>query len=417
MARPHNRSGKAYQAKPAITTALAFDPEKDDFENPIMWASLEAKDFDPKQHDHLKFFCPGCMENGKAVQLKKPTKKFVQNIPFDVLDRGTGKHIRDHLGNPVTDSRRYEIPARFTLYPGEKHGCDAAVKQAKFAAEARKRGAVTLHSGDGVRLLNLNIPAGQKLDEPRPASKGRQDFGRASGTTVRIHTTGDRQPQQHSEAVKSVRDLAVLLDETVDTPDLRETTYLRNGTQTIPLSALYDDNALDLYRALFILERRNGNSPDANHNNIAAFLFDPSADQKRYWKRYGNDKVGHSVIVTSRKERVEDRDGNTFEVAIRVKFPNISVYNSFRAAYASAPENERRFLIYSEEATVNLAEWEAQKANAAKGAKSKALVHVNVTIREPAQLMKWIPKEPAAAHHEAEPEEPSQNGQEPPQPE
>ena len=141
--------------------AVAFDPAHDDPEKPQTWHHIAAKEFDPEKHKDMQFFCPCCLENGNRVRLKKPSHTHIQTIPFDVLDRQTEKSILDHLGNPVTDSRRYEIPARFTLYPKQTHTCDAAEKQSRLAQTIRKNGGTTLNSNDSIRIVNLDIPAGQ----------------------------------------------------------------------------------------------------------------------------------------------------------------------------------------------------------------------------------------------------------------
>ncbi|PCJ99061.1 MAG: hypothetical protein COA45_06350 [Zetaproteobacteria bacterium] len=393
-----NEAGKTYIANVSITEAVAFDPEHDNPDKPETWNTLEARDFDKDSHGHMKFFCPCCLDKGDMVKLKNPSGSYFQQITFDIVDRDTQEPVLDPTTHePVTEARRYQIPPRYSLFPHEKHTCDLGEQQSQLSQSIKDHGGVVLNSATGTYIVNLNIPAGQEpTQRNRPRTTLTQDGGFNNAATNidtaparrQIHRSSNTPPKQHSHGVKTVQALADLLDSTEFDKGQRQAVLMRNGGQVITLEQAYHKNTVNMYRDLYHDERQDAGNPEKNHNHISLFRFRPNGI-KKFWNR-GADG---SMSVLSHPEQVHDRDGNKFYVSTRLNFQTESTFEAFKEAYEAAETKEDRwFLIYSEHASVNLVEYDAEKQKLEKGTEQSADVHVTATIFSADQIMQWKPR-------------------------
>ena len=395
-----NSAGKTYIAKVAITEAVAFDPEHDDPDKPETWNLLAAKEFDKEEHGHLNFFCPCCLDKGDMVKLKNPSGAYYQSITFDLIDRETRELIIDKSTNePMTEARRYEIPPRFALFPHEKHTCDLGAQQNQLSQSIKDNGGVVLNSDTGTYIVNLNIPAGQELPQrnrPRATLTEGGAFNDAA-TNVdtthaqrQIHRSSNKPSNQHSQGVKTVQALADLLDRTEFDKGQREAILLRNGGQVMTLEQVYQKNTIEMYRDLYKDESHDAQNPDKNHNHIALFRFKPNG-VKKFWNR----ETDGSMSVQSHPEQIHDKDGNKFYVSTRLNFQTESSFDAFNKAYEDAAEKDDKWLlVYSEHATVNLAEYTGEKRKVTQGMEKSADVHITATVFNTDQFMQWNPRDP-----------------------
>ena len=395
-----NSAGKTYVAKVAITEAVAFDPEHDNPDKPETWDLLAAKEFDKEEHGHLKFFCPCCLDKGDMVKLKNPSGAYFQSITFDLIDRDTRELIIDKSTNePMTEARRYQIPPRFALFPHEKHTCDLGAQQNQLSQSIKDNGGVVLNSDAGSYIVNLNIPAGQ---EPPQRNRPRATLteGGAFNDAVtnvdtthaqrQIHRSSNKPPNQKSQGVKTVEALADLLDRTEFDKGQREAIILRNGGQVMTLDQIYQKNTINMYRDLFKDESHDAQNPEKNHNHIALFRFKPNG-VKKFWNRENDG----SMSVQSHPEQIHDKEGNKFYVSTRLNFQTDACFDAFNEAYEKAAEKDDKWLlVYSEHASVSLAEYTGEKQKIAQGTEKSADVHITATVFNTDQFMQWKPRSP-----------------------
>lgn len=395
-----NSAGKTYIANVAITEAVAFNPDHDNPDKPETWNLLAAKEFDKEEHDHLKFFCPCCLDKGDMVKLKNPSGAYYQSITFDLIDRDTRELVIDKSTNePVTEARRYQIPPRFALFPHEKHTCDLGAQQSQLSQSIKDHGGAVLNSDTGTYIVNLNIPAGQE-----PPQRNRQRATLTEGgafnsaaTNIdtaharrQIHRSSNKPSNQHSQGVKTVQALSSLLDRTEFDKGQREAILLRNGGQVMTLEQVYQKNTINMYRDLFKDESHDAQNPEKNHNHIALFRFKPNG-VKKFWNR---EKDG-SMSVQSHPEHIHDKDGNKFYVSTRLNFQTESSFEAFNNAYdKAADKDDKWFLVYSEHATVNLTEYTGEKQKVTDGTEKSADVHINATVFNEDQFIQWTPRNP-----------------------
>lgn len=399
-----NSASKTYVAKVAITEAVAFDSEHDNPDKPETWDLLAAKKFDKAEHGHLKFFCPCCLDKGDMVKLKNPSGAYYQSITFDLIDRDTRELIIDKSTNePMTESRRYQIPPRFALFPHEKHTCDLGAQQNQLSQSIKDNGGVVLNSDAGSYIVNLNIPAGQtprQRNRPRTTLTESRAFNNVATHNAanidnvrvqkRIHRSSNVPPKQHSKGVKTVQALAGLLDRTEFDKGQREAIILRNSGQLMTLEQAYQDNIVDMYRDLYKDESHTPQTMNENHNHIALFRFKPNG-VKKFWNR---EKDG-SMSVQSHPEQIHDKEGNKFYVSTRLNFQTESSFDTFNKAYEAATEKDDKwFLVYSEHASVSLAEYSGEKQKVTQGTEKSADVHITATVFNTDQFMQWTPRDP-----------------------
>ncbi|PCI55439.1 MAG: hypothetical protein COB36_07395 [Alphaproteobacteria bacterium] len=400
MSNGLNSAGQTYIAKVAITEAVAFDSEHDDPDKPETWNLLAAKDFDKEEDGHLKFFCPCCLDKGDMVKLKNPSGAYYQSITFDLIDRNTRELIIDKSTNePMTEARRYQIPPRFALFPHEKHTCDLGAQQNQLSQSIKDSGGVVLNSEAGTYIVNLNIPAGQEppqRNRPRATlTEGGAFNGAATNVDTthaqrQIHRSSNKPSNQTSHGVKTVQALADLLDRTEFDKGQREAILLRNGGQVMTLDQVYQKNTINMYRDLYKDESHDAQNPEKNHNHIALFRFRPSGI-KKFWNR---EKDG-SMSVQSHPEQIHDKEGNKFYVSTRLNFQTEDSFDTFNKAYEEAAEkNDKWFLVYSEHASVSLAEYTGEKQKIAQGTEKSADVHITATVFNTDQFIQWTPRSP-----------------------
>lgn len=399
MSNNVNSAGQTYIANVAITEAVAFDAEHDNPDKPETWDLLDAKDFDKEEHDHLKFFCPCCLDKGDMVKLKNPSGAYYQTITFDLIDPDTHELIIDKSTNePMTEAKRYQIPPRYALFPHEKHTCDLGAQQNQLSQSIKDSGGVVLNSDAGAYIVNLNIPAGQeppKRNKPRMTLTQSGAFNDAAtnvDTTYaqrQIHRSSNTPSNQHSHGVKTVQALAELLDRTEFDKGQRQSVLMRNGGQLMTLDEMYQKNTINMYRDLYHEERKDAQDPDKNHNHISLFRFRPNG-VKKFWNR----ETDGSMSVLSHPEQVHDKDGNKFYVSTHLNFQTDACFDAFNKAYETATEKDDKwFLVYSEHTTVNLAEYDKEKQKVAQGTEKSADVHISATVFNTDQFMQWTPKD------------------------
>ncbi len=400
-----NNAGLAYTANVSVTEAVMFDPKTDDPDDPDSWNILAADDFDKEMHGDCKFYCPCCLDNGHEVRLKNPSKPFLQPVTFDLIDPETNEPVVDPETDAiVTDVRRYQIPARYSLYPGEKHQCDLGMEQSNISRTVRENGGTVLNSEAGAYVVNLNIPAGQKPVDGRrarvPLSAMGNTFNHVSpdgsgegskNPKRRIHqSSSPSKSASKSHGAENVGVIADLLDDTEFDRGARAGIIMRNGGQTVPLSEAFHDNSLDLYRDVYKRTTQDRENPNANPNHLALFKFQPNGNRK-FWTR----EEDGSMTVPSQPEQITDSHGRKMYVSTKINFQTEGAFEAFKAAYdAAETKDERSFLVYSEHGQVNLADFEAQRQAVDAGTKPHADIAVQTTVFNAAQMMQWAPRSP-----------------------
>ena len=389
-AAEENESGQAYLANVSVTEAKIFDPEKDDTSHPETWATLAAGDYNEETHGKCEFYCPCCLEKGDKVRLRRPSGEYYQNIMFDVIDPETGDVMIDEATQqPVTENRRYFIPPRYSLYPMQRHTCDLASRLNNLSQVIKEQGGVVLNSSAGSYIVNLNIPAGQShiSNRPRIRLSDTDDFGAAmEGRTRRIHRPSGQSGSQ-SQGIREIKALAQMLDDTEFDKGQRQHVILRIGQQGMTLAEAYQSDPLTMYRNLYGQEHPQANMPHANHNHVALFRFRPIGDRK-FWKRQEDG----SMTVQGQAEQIHDRDGKLFYVSARINFQTESAFRTFEEEYRK--NKERSFLVYTEHATVNTADYAAKKHRLDQDLDPHTTVFADTVVYSSAQMMPWAPRSP-----------------------
>ncbi|MCB1591776.1 MAG: hypothetical protein KDI90_04910 [Alphaproteobacteria bacterium] len=388
--------GKAHIANVSVSEARAFNPADDDPNEPESWETVSASDFNEEKHGQCQFYCPCCLDNGDKVRLKKPSGGYFQNILFDVIDPETQDVMTDPAtGTPVTENRRYYIPPRYSLYPGQRHTCDLASRLRDLSATIRENGGLTLNSAAGAYILNINIPGGQELIRKRPRiyMTSAEDFDTAAGadpnimTSRRIHRSQTNPPSKRSTGVLHVESLAKILDSTEFDKGQRKHVILRIGQDGITLDQAYHGKAVNLYRDLYEKESRVTREDAPNHNQVALFHFKPIGNRK-FWTK---DETG-SMTVQSQAEQIHDNEGRHFYVSARLHFSNRETFRAFEQAYRK--DGERSFLVFSEQATVDLEDFKNKKGRIDSRLDDHATVFVDIPVGDSAQIMPWAPRSP-----------------------
>lgn len=396
MSAVENEAGKAYIAHVSVSEAKAFNPATDDPGKPETWASLSASAFDEKKHGQHEFFCPCCLDKGDKVRLKKPSGGYYQNILFDVIDPETRDVMKDpQTGDPITESRRYFIPPRFSLYPLQRHSCDLGARLNDLSSIVRQNNGVTLNSAAGAYVVNLNIPAGQTpVNHHRPRINLTQagDFASSAGAENlsplrRIHKPHTSPPSTRSQGINHVEALAQMLDSTEFDKGQRAHVILRTGAQGLTLAQAYHGQPVEMYRALFERERSLTREGADNHNQIALFHFKPIGDRK-FWTKQEDG----STTVQGQAEQVRDKDGRHFYVSARINFQTETALRAFEQAYRK--DKERSFLVFTETATVDLKDFEAKRKKLDSGQSRHETVFVDTVVFNAAQMTPWAPRSP-----------------------
>lgn len=401
-----NSAGFAYTANVSVTEAVVFNPDKDDPSDPNSWDILEADDFDKDAHGNCKFYCACCLDQqGELVRLKKPSGEYIQPVTFDLIDPETNEPIVDPETDAiVTDVRRYKIPARFTLFPGEAHRCDLGANQTDLSRTVRENGGTVLNSAAGAFIINLNIPAGQQSVNGRrarvPLSEMGEKFNAVTdgtsqsglqGARRRIHRSSAARSDPKSHGINSVEGLARLLDHTEFDKGARAGFIARiDGDQTVTLAELFHDNTLDLYRDLFKQAYQDQSNPSANPNHLALFRFRPNGNRK-FWTR----EEDGSMTVPSQPEQIIDKQGRKMFVSTKVNFQTEGAFDAFKAAYENGEKaEERSFLVYSEHGHVNLNDFRAQRRALDAGYIKHGNIAVETAVFNAAQMVQWSPRSP-----------------------
>ena len=389
-----NPAAIAFLAKVSIPEALAFDSQNTDHdpENPDTWDTLSAAKYDHKKHGHMTFYCPDCYkENGVRVRLKRPSGEFFQTISYCKVNLETGEIEIDENNEPVLIERRYKIPPRYTLFPGQEHGCSLIRQQAAFSQWTKDQGG-SVDSHNGTYTFNLNIPAGQKILYP-PADllkdQAKDDFNQANADEVKkIPRTKRRRSAPQSHGIKTIEDLAGLLDATKFGVG-RDLIFLKIGPQKMPLSEIYFNNSIEAYRALYSKEIHN--KDPSNRNQIALFRFKPNLHRK-YWK-YEN--MG-AIVIPSQAEQITDKHGRKYYVTTHLRLETPEIHRAFTEALKEMKKNKQKsFLIYSERAHVNLLHHQDELDRVDKMTTKHANVHVKAGIFTDKQFTQWpvIPRQ------------------------
>lgn len=396
MSAVENEAGKAYIAHVSVSEAKAFNPETDDPARPETWATVSASGFDEEKHGHNEFYCPCCLDKGDKVRLKKPSGGYYQNILFDVIDPKTRDVMKDaQTGEPVTESRRYFIPPRFSLYPLQRHTCDLAARLNDLSSVISQNNGLTLNSAAGAYIVNLNIPAGQTpINRHRPRINLTQtgDFaasadGEASLSLRRIHRSHNVPSSARSQGISHVESLAKMLDSTEFDKGQREHVILRTGAQGVTLGQAYHGQPVEMYRALFGHERELTREGAKNHDQIALFHFKPIGD-RRFWKKQEDG----STTVQGQAEQVYDKDGRHFYVSARINFQTETAFRAFEHAYRK--DKERSFLVFTENATVDLVDYESKRKKLDSRQDDHATLFIDTVVFNTAQMTPWTPRSP-----------------------
>ncbi|MBI1300549.1 MAG: hypothetical protein GC137_02725 [Alphaproteobacteria bacterium] len=384
MEQQLNSAGIVYLANVSLSEAVAFDPATDDRHNPASWGTLEANDYDKDQHGKHQFFCPCCLDNGDEVRLRRPSTGHFQEIQTRKIKKESGLPLVDEEGKPITETRRYQIPPRFSLFPGQKHTCDLATNDIGLVEEIKRNGGITLNSQTGAYIVNLHLAAGQKAVS-LPRSSSGDDFNKASHAT-----SNPRRRVTSSKAITSIEGLAKLLDHTEILKDRRADILLRNGSQIISLADAYGATTADLYHGLFARELDAQEALDDNRNHLAIFRFQPGGLKSRSWK----EQPDGSMTVESHPQRFIDNDGHEFVVSTRINFTRLSAFEKFAKDYDRAGKGNHWFLVYTEHAHVGTQSYFMEKDSLNKGYKRQGRLMIDAKVFDPDQIMLWTPRSP-----------------------
>lgn len=389
-----NQAGMTFTANVSVSEALVLDTSQNTSTSPNDWLRLSANDFDLQKHGKCEFFCPCCWDQKKElVKLKRPSGAYFQAITFDLIDSKTGESIIDpQTLQPKTETRRYLIPPRFSLWSQSKHACDLGSRQNTLIQNIKENGGITLNSASGAYLINLDIPAGQTARAPskrfRLSESGTFEQSASPGhVTRKIHRsyTDSAHSTPRSYGAKTVEKLAELLDGTEFDKGQRKHIILRIGEQAKNLDDTYFENPLDMYRHLYKKAREIRNTPEANPNNIALFFFKPSGAQDDW--RLQRDG---SVTVCGLAEQTQ-KDGHTLFVRTKVNFQKEEAFQSFKKKFETG---ERNFLIYTEHANVSLQDYAKAMSKMTANQTKSTTLSINTSVYETAQTMAWQPQIP-----------------------
>lgn len=366
-------SSKIHTARVTNPVAVPYDPETDEWCEPI-----RAEDFDPKTHGHCEFYCPDCLEKGEKARLKKPSSAREQHIRIQIYNRETGEPVIDpQTGQKVAFYQQWHIPAHFSLWAGQKHGCDKGIGHERLRHISKKNGGFSYDSNLGLYTYNLDIPTGTaKPPTQRKPSVLKEAFPKERNA----RKSSAKSYPKRSEGIRSVAELAKLLEASAFDPEMRAGQLMRLGNEIIALSDLYVESPAALFKQRY-------KQPDTP----LLCRFKPIGNRK-FWQGREDGRWQ----ITGQAEKTAGRDGNIYYPSMRL----ILTVEAYREFHKQFKTGQKSFLVFADDVTANLnsqhfgqaANWETLRTRKPENRS----VFVDIAVNNPAQFIPWSPPCPQA---------------------
>lgn len=269
--------------------------------------------------------------------------------------------------------------------PDHSSACSAVDDFTKYKLYAREQRAVS-HDADRAFVFNLNIPSSDRSPPLRKRVSAltrhfRDKAIEGAGAQMpeeggyQIYVAPDPKPKPHSVGLSSVDKVAKLLDLTAFDPKYRESTMLRAGPRTFPLSELYKDDMVKFYREAHSRAKQGGES------DPALIHFRPIVLGKFHSKRNLTIQGQPASVLAS-----NGRDRYAVSVLLHCATPEI-----YAALKADIKGGARSFLLYAPSPYVDLMELAQKKLDMAAGRQKDNAVFIHAHIGHSNQLMTWKP--------------------------
>lgn len=283
-------------------------------------------------------------------------------------------HRRTYYDQITGEPYSLKIPdfyQRMAGSPDHDPSCTAIDHYTRYTGYARSLGGVSLQHGAFV--YNLNIPVD---NNPAPIRRPRLLSGEfAAPARAPDQEDALTTRQKLSLGLNDVQKLAGLLDRTQFDQGYRESILLRRGTKYCTLADIFENDPVALFKKEH-LRSKNAGAPAP-----VLVQFKPIALAKFHSAR--------DLTIQGQAVSIRGADGQDYSVSVKL---HCGTEENYKAVKDSIREGKRSFLVYAEQATVDLFEFAQKKKEIAdKTAKDRA-VFVHVRINRPEQIATWTPQ-------------------------
>ena len=319
---------------------------------------IAAKDFDKKTDGKKVCHCPD--KNCGAI-LSHVTS-YQQNF-YDPENR---------------EWYKLKIPAHFQRAKGSAphhESCTAVDAYTIYQGYAREVGG--LSQQNGAFVYNLNI-----MTDNRPAPIRRPRLAAAFGVAVPVResngsaaTPNDAKERARlSIGLNHVDKLAGLLNKTEFDKHYRHSILLRDGIKRYTLADLFEDDTVRLFRTAHARAKAGAEAMPV------LLQFKPIAIAEFHDKK-ARTFVGQATTMRG-------ADGHNYSVSVMLHCGTEEIFKSMKQAIRAG---ERSFLLYAENARVDLLEFVQKKKDIHDGRAKDSAVLVHVRIDRPEQMTVWTP--------------------------
>lgn len=271
-----------------------------------------------------------------------------------------------------------KIPAHFQrMMRGPAHADDCTAVDAYTIYQNYARNLGGLSQQHGAFVYNLNIMTDNRL---APVRYSRVLSGAFDGAApVRTNDGGvqngiSQAKVKLSEGLNHVSKLAGLLDRTEFDRQYRESILLRDGARRTTLAEIFEDDTVRLFR------RAHARAKSGAEAQPVLLQFKPIVLAKFHDKK--------ALTLQGQAITLRGADGNDYSVSVKLHCGSKEIYQSMKQEIRMGA---RSFLLYTENARVDLIEFAHKKKEIQDGRATDRAVFVHVRIDRPEQMVGWTP--------------------------
>lgn len=319
---------------------------------------MSAALFDPQTHPGSVCCCLDCIKKGKRTELSR-VAAHKQDFVYPLLDADGKKQYYPGTREIITNTKpNLPVPEHFALRQGQRHhpDCALAKKYDRIAAAMGRIGVKAVPSGNAygepIHLVPWNLPVPKHAPAlksgSRASSATQQKFSRVAADA---HDSPPRQREfairNNTVGIRSLTDLGTILDNTSFLLTTRQRVFITRGDAQTPLTDFVKEDPIDAYGLLLRKAQnlaKNGRIDKNNHTQVVA--FEPASNSKGLIKAEENG----TITLHSKPKNYVDKRQHPLKVGVKVDFDR----ESFAAFETLWNAGQRSFLIYSEQASVDL---------------------------------------------------------------
>ncbi len=297
-------------------------------------------------------------------------------------------HSHTYLGESST-AYQLEIHPYFRRHvksPPHDTGCKIYAQKLWLEQLGRERyaaGMTSVTPADGARrvglLFNLNVRTSHTSHAPLRAQTLAAHFSKGQiapsiAKAFDAHHPKPR-PEPLSYGLRTIKDLAQILDNTAFDAGMRGMIHFRKGPIVLPLEKMFYDSPLALFR------QEHARAKEGHTAMPVLAQFKPI--------KTGEFRSNTDLTITGRAERARGIDGQDYYPSIKIKFTDEDLYK--KTVDTMRAERAPSFLIYGQ-AHVDLEEFRQNKTDIHSRAAKHNGVFVHVKIENSDQIMAWAPR-------------------------